>query len=162
AMRSRKLCGMPRTTRNQRAIREIEATPEAHMTDTLERREAIKQALFDVALADVHENGAASRFGYLVKADFEKLADAVHAARDILALATTPAPREMGEQTVVGIIERKNATILAMEADLAELRGALHKAAHRFDYCAQMIDRGFNISGTLRLEHAEKAKHFAL
>ena len=64
----------------------------------------------------------------------------------LAALATTPAAPRVGK----------------MEADLAELRGALNKAAHRFDYCAQMIDRGFNISGTLRLEHVEKAKHFAL
>lgn len=43
-----------------------------------------------------------------------------------------------------------------------ELRAALEKAAHRFDHCAQMIDRGFSVSGTLRQEHVIKAKHYAL
>lgn len=39
---------------------------------------------------------------------------------------------------------------------------ALEKAAARFEHCAQMIEQGFNCSGTLRAERAMKAQHYAL
>lgn len=48
------------------------------------------------------------------------------------------------------------------EAEVEALRGALDKAAARFEHCANMIAESHAISGTLRAERTIKARHFAL
>lgn len=46
--------------------------------------------------------------------------------------------------------------------EIYRLRDVIRQHATRFQHCSDMIASSFGISGTLRAERAEKARHYAL
>ncbi|WP_422057688.1 hypothetical protein [Sphingomonas sp.] len=75
------------------------------------------------------------------------------AAALLTSLTASPA-RDQGEQTVVGIIERKNATILALEEHLAEAVKALKPFADAGEYLDLETD-GFMPGDKLHVAHED-------
>lgn len=67
---------------------------------------------------------------------------------------TTPQTEGLRLDAALNLIESQQATI-------NELVAMLERDAARFDHCAGLIESSLNISGTLRIERAQKAAAFA-